>query len=524
MIRSGRSYRVTALLGQGAFGAVYLADTLGTGLQRRVAVKLLRAEKASTPGLVGRLRDEARMLAAIRHRAIVRVDDLVELDGTWAIVMEYVEGCDIGELLKLGAIPPVAALAIIEEVASALHAAYHQNNAEGLPLHLIHRDIKPSNLRVTAQGEVKILDFGVARAEMTDREEHTQDAAFGTVPYMAPERFYGEDSHAGDVYALGVTAFEMLTAVKPGKSAMDADRAPPGDKLRAQWAWLAEISEPLHDLIAQMLSPNASDRPTARETARLAAAIRAGLPGDPLDEWAEGLVPGALFLQQERREQQTGDRSGTVLIERSGVMPVQARLRGGNVAALVAAPVALIVAGVVAALIILPVLWFGLGGNRPSPAAAPAGTALAASQAPPATVGREGGGSVPATAPAAGSATAVKSPQAVERPAKGPSGPPDRPTLSEVVTAPPIAPELAPAAPVPSGPGRVVLSGDAQGVSLSGEVGRFGAGEVPAGTYSAEVRFADGTTVTQRTVVVESGKVTTLKCSAAFQNCRVVRE
>lgn len=127
--------------------------------------------------------------------------------------------------------PPVAALAIVEEVASALHAAWHQDGPDGAPLRLIHRDIKPSNLRITAHGEVKMLDFGVARAELSSREEHTQEAAFGTVPYMAPERFYGEDTVAGDVYALGVTLFEMLTGVKPGKSAMDADRAPPGEKV-----------------------------------------------------------------------------------------------------------------------------------------------------------------------------------------------------------------------------------------------------------------------------------------------------
>ena len=71
-------YEVVKELGAGAFGAVYLADTVGTGIRRRVAIKLLRPEKASTGGLIGRLRDEARMLAAIRHRAIVRVDDLVE--------------------------------------------------------------------------------------------------------------------------------------------------------------------------------------------------------------------------------------------------------------------------------------------------------------------------------------------------------------------------------------------------------------------------------------------------------------
>lgn len=537
MVRTGRSYRVSCLLGQGAFGAVYLADTVGTGLERRVAIKLLRPEKAATPGLVGRLRDEARMLAALRHRAIVRVDDLMELDGTWAIVMEYVEGCDLAELLKLGAIPPVAALAVVEEVASALHAAYHQAGPDGSPLRLIHRDIKPSNLRVTAQGEVKILDFGVARAELQGREEQTQEAAFGTVPYMAPERFYGEDTHAGDVYALGVTLFEMLTGVKPGKSAMDADRAPPGDKLQAQWAWLLDISQPLHDLIAQMLSPRAQDRPTARETARLAATIRASLPGEPLDEWVERVVPGALRIQEERRGQALGERTGTVLFERSGTTPVQrkevASRSGGRIAALVAAPLALVVAGAVAALIIGPALWFGLGDTASAPKPAPVAQPVAAA-APPAG----GVGAAPGNAGAAPVAKADKRPDKAadakvdaRADARGGAKAEAKAAAASPASAPAVAESPVPPAevppaeapPPPAGPGRVVLAGDAQSVSLRGEGGAFGAGEVPAGSYAAEVRFTDGTTVTLKSVGVEPGKSTTLRCSVAFQNCKVSR-
>lgn len=523
MVRGGRSYRIAALLGQGAFGSVYLANTVGSGLDRRVAVKLLRPEKVSTPGLLGRLRDEARMLAAIRHRAIVRVDDLMELDGSWAIVMEYVEGCDITELLKQGAIPPVAALAIIEEVAGALHAAYHQNGTDGQPLRLIHRDIKPSNLRVTAQGEVKILDFGVARAEMKDREEHTSDAAFGTVPYMAPERFYGEDTHAGDIYALGVTLFEMLTSVKPGKTAMDADRAPPGDKLRAQWAWLEEISQPLHDMVAQMLAAKVQDRPTARETARLAATIRQSLPGDTLDEWAERVVPGVLKLQEERRGQAPADRSGTLLIERSGVLPLSApKQRGGFSLSWLAAPAALLVAGLVAAVIIVGVLLFGPGTHdKGTPAPAPAVVAPAPKSAP-----AQKAPTAPTPAPAAAKPSveptkvkAESSPAPVKAPAAAPA-----PVKGVASSPPPVVPPVAAVAPpaevVPAaGPGRLVVKGDAASVTFSGEAGTFSGGEVPAGSYSAVATFPDGTTITKRSVVVASGGTTTLTCTSQFQNC-----
>lgn len=522
MLRGSRSYRVSALLGQGAFGAVYLADTVGTGIRRRVAIKLLRPEKASTGGLIGRLRDEARMLAAIRHRAIVRVDDLVELDGSWAIVMEYVEGCDLTELLRQGVVPPVAALAIVEEVASALHAAWHQDGPDGAPLRLIHRDIKPSNLRITAHGEVKMLDFGVARAELSSREEHTQEAAFGTVPYMAPERFYGEDTVAGDVYALGVTLFEMLTGVKPGKSAMDADRAPPGEKYRAQWSWLGEdISQPLHDLVAQMLAARPDDRPTPREVARQAAVIRASLSGASLDEWTESVVPAVLRIQEERRGQTVSDRTGTLLIERTGAQSVQPRRRGlgAGVAALVAAPAALLVVGLSAAAIVVPALRFGLGSGKapPAPAATVASTPtlpavqVAAEEPPPAAVSepKPGGGAPKPSGPAA-------------KPAE-PRGGVARSAAEPVVAAPAAEPPPAEAPAPADGPGRLVVEGDATQVVVRGAGGTFGPGELAAGRYTADVTFSDGTTV-QQYLEVSPSALTRLKCSSKFQNCRVIRE
>ncbi len=535
-MRGGRSYRVSALLGQGAFGEVFLADTVGTGIRRRVAIKLLRPEKVSTPGLIGRLRDEARMLAAIRHRAIVRVDDLVELDGSWAIVMEYVEGCDVTELLRQGVVPPVAALAIVEEVASALHVAWHQSGPDGTPLRLVHRDIKPSNLRITAQGEVKILDFGVARAELSSREEHTAEAAFGTVPYMAPERFYGEDTVAGDVYALGVTLFEMLTGVKPGKTAMDADRAPPGEKYRAQWTWMREdIAQPLHDLVASMLSTGPHARPTPREVARQSAVIRSSLSGAPLDEWTESVVPGVLRLQEERRGQAVSDRTGTLLIERTGAISTSSRrgARSAGMTALVAAPAALLVLGLSAAAIVVPALYFGLGEPPPDVAeselAAPASSSPAAPEvaAPavvsvvPAPAAPLAPAALPVVTPAAPPARAGSPPSSSGSPAKPaapPSGAAAVPAPTPEVVPPPVE---APAAAVESG--RLAFEGDATLVSLKGAGGTFGAGELLPGRYNAEVSFGGGGSVSQ-VVDVSPGKTTRMKCSSKFQNCRVSQE
>ena len=330
---NARSYRVIERLGEGAFGAVFLAESVGGGITKTVAIKVPHADR-SGPDLVGRLRDEARMLAMVRHRAIVRLDDLVELDGVWSVVMEFVDGADVAVLLADGPIPVRAALAIAEEIANALHVAWNQMGPEGRALHLLHRDIKPSNIRVTPSGEVKLLDFGVARAEFDAREADATASVFGTPTYLAPERYHGNDLPAGDVYALGVTLFEMLTGVAPGKSAMDADRQPPGRKWAEQWVWLGSVHPGLKALLAKLLAEDPNARPSARECARTLSELRNGLAGETLEDWAERVI------SDRAHQKRTGDeRSGSLMTERSSSSSATRRPLGW----LLAVPAALLV-------------------------------------------------------------------------------------------------------------------------------------------------------------------------------------
>ena len=119
-----RRYRVLETLGKGGFGTVYRAELLGSGgFAKQVALKVLNDEGQRE--IAHRLRDEARILGHIRHRAIVGVDGLAHLDEGWAVVMEYIDGVDAKELLAAGPVPARCALEIVEEAASALHAAYH---------------------------------------------------------------------------------------------------------------------------------------------------------------------------------------------------------------------------------------------------------------------------------------------------------------------------------------------------------------------------------------------------------------
>lgn len=552
-----RSYRILERLGQGAFGAVYLAETVGGGLSRRVAIKVPHPDRASMPGLVGRLRDEARMLALIRHRAIVRVDDLVELDGAWSMIMEYVEGLDVGELLDDGPFPVRAALAIAEEVANALHAAWNQPGPEGTALRLLHRDLKPSNLRITPAGEVKVLDFGVARAEFAAREAEDSGAVFGTTTYLAPERYRGEDAQAGDVYALGVTLFEMLTGVLPGRSAMDADRQPPGRSCTAQWAWLANVHPDLCALVAAMLAPDPAGRPAPRDCARRLHELRAVVGGETLEDWAERVVRPRL---EERRARPASDtRTGTLLIERSTTSAAPRRSRGaprlllGGLGVLALASVATAVwvtvgavsgsEGAVAELSALSAddaVLGSLAAEAPVPpvpmpsAPEPAAEAAAPSAAP----------AVPVAARSTPPSTAVLTPSPVAAPTTlaVASPPAAEPTTTAVPTASgdpvvaeppaaaaepsPVAAVEAPPAPPPAGDtlppghGRVRADGDAVSMSLVGPGGRTGPGVVPAGTWRVEATLPDGTAVALDEVSVPDGGTVVVRCSQRFRGCR----
>ncbi len=529
-------YRITRVVGEGAFGSVYEGERVGEGLSRRVALKLLHATHLGRSGVETRLRDEARMLALIQHRAIVRVDDLIKVDDAWCVVMEFVDGADLRHLLEHGPVPPRAAVQIAEEVASALHAAYGQTGPEGNPLRLVHRDIKPENVRLTPRGEVKLLDFGIARAEFSAREAATQVAGMGTVVYMSAERFRGEDTHAGDVYALGVTLFELLTGVPPGLSAADADRRPPGRTLRSQWSWLGEIDADLLALVKSMLSDEPEDRPTGRECARALADLRSRLPGDLLEDWAEStlganaLRPISTVSRAARAASTLAALDGVAPQDRGCILKVGQTLRAAALAPLegpqglgrklAAGAAALAVAAVVAG----GVVW-GMSEFTAPNGAEPRAREASAVAAVPRPL------SVPAATPPAGAAPAIAVvlPLVLADPqvAVPPPPPPTKPT---VAMTPPPPRTATPTAPAPSPPaaapalapstGELTVSGADQ-VRLSGSGGSTRPGEVDPGTYSATVTFPDGTEVTVTGVRVEAGRTTHLRCDGIFVTCAV---
>ncbi len=147
-------YEVTAQLGAGGMGEVYRATD--TKLKRQVAIKILPSSLAADPDRLARFQREAEVLASLNHPNIAAIYGLEDADGVKALVMELVEGEDLAERIARGAIPLDEALPIAKQIAEALEAAHEQG--------IIHRDLKPANIKVRADGTVKVLDFGLAKA------------------------------------------------------------------------------------------------------------------------------------------------------------------------------------------------------------------------------------------------------------------------------------------------------------------------------------------------------------------------
>ena len=199
-------YEVGRLLGAGGMAEVFEGrDRL---LARRVAIKVLQAQFARDPSFLIRFKREAQAAASLSHPNIVGVYDTGTEDGTHFIVMEFVDGRTLKEVIRTeGPLYPERAAEICADVCSALVAAH----ARGL----IHRDIKPGNVMLTPEGKVKVMDFGIARA--TTSETITQTAAvIGTAQYISPEQAQGQTvDYRSDLYSLGCCLYEMLTGTVP---------------------------------------------------------------------------------------------------------------------------------------------------------------------------------------------------------------------------------------------------------------------------------------------------------------------
>jgi serine/threonine protein kinase len=212
---------ILELLGQGGMGAVYKARQ--TKLDRLVAVKVLPPEWGKDPAFAERFAREAKALARLTHPHIVAVHDFGESEGLFYLVMEYVDGANLRNILASGGLEPPEALAIIPQICDALQYAHEEG--------IVHRDIKPENILLDSKGRVRIADFGLAKLLNRPQAAFTltgSQQVMGTLDYMAPEQRTRpqEVDHRADIYSLGVVFYEMLTGELPlGRFAPPSQKA-----------------------------------------------------------------------------------------------------------------------------------------------------------------------------------------------------------------------------------------------------------------------------------------------------------
>jgi eukaryotic-like serine/threonine-protein kinase len=273
----GERYRLDKRIAAGGVGQVWQATDLL--LSRPVAVKVLRPEYADHPETLERFRKEARHAGALSHPHVAQVFDYGPAGPDWPpyLVMEFVDGPSLADILVVDPVEPAFALDVIAQAADGLSAAHRAG--------LVHRDVKPGNLLIGPEGLVKVTDFGIAHAA-GQAPVTGPNLVMGTTQYMAPERIAGgPGTPASDLYALGIVLHECLTGIPPFEGA-------PADVMAAH-LYLplpplpADVPPELDDLVARLTAKDPAARMSdARELAKVAAGLR--------DAVASGrLVPSA---------------------------------------------------------------------------------------------------------------------------------------------------------------------------------------------------------------------------------------
>ena len=246
-------YELLELIGQGGMADVYLAQDII--LNRTIAIKILRTSLAKDPIYVTRFQREASAAAALSHKNIVEIYDVGEDEDKYYIVMEYVPGMTLKELiLKRGAVHVVEAIDIMKQVISGISKA-HQ-------LGIIHRDLKPQNILVTDSGVAKIADFGIASMQSLAQVTQT-DVIMGSLHYLAPELARGEKAPAqSDVYALGIVFYELLRGEVPfnGESPVNIALKHMQEDLPSLLEFNPSIPQSVENIVIKATAKNLNDR------------------------------------------------------------------------------------------------------------------------------------------------------------------------------------------------------------------------------------------------------------------------
>jgi serine/threonine-protein kinase len=282
-------YQLARRIGTGGMAEVFLAWQIGPGgFERKVALKRPLPHVSEDPNAVASFLDEARLAAQLQHPNIAQVYDVGESRGTYFIVMEYVDGPSLRHLLRRVAaleerVPLAIGAALVVQVLAALEYAHTVADKHGRTLELVHRDITPRNILLNRRGELKLVDFGIARVEFQIHVTRTGTVK-GTLPYMSPEQASGKKvDHRGDLYSAGVVLYELLTGAMAYPEGPSERRPPPLTRLAPAQP------EALQPVIDKATAWEPADRyATAAAMSRAlvdAVAPLAPATGDELGEW-----------------------------------------------------------------------------------------------------------------------------------------------------------------------------------------------------------------------------------------------
>ena len=267
-------YRIVLPLGQGGTADVYLAVADGpSGFTKLVVVKVLRKSLASDSEFRMMFVSEARLAARLHHPNIVQTNEVIEVDGAPVLVMEYLDGQPLSQVIvrgKQGGFTLAMQLRVLADALAGLHAAHELADFDGTPLGVVHRDVSPHNLFVTIEGQAKVLDFGIAKLERSMVETEVGTVK-GKLRYMAPEQVAGDKlDRRADVYAAGVILWEALTGERMWKGSSEGEiraRVLAGDLPLSETA-RPDVPETLARICRRALSRAPGDRhATARQLA-----------------------------------------------------------------------------------------------------------------------------------------------------------------------------------------------------------------------------------------------------------------
>jgi eukaryotic-like serine/threonine-protein kinase len=287
--RVGR-YEVISHLATGGMAQIYLARIAGAGaFERHVVLKTILPERASDHRFVTMFLDEAKLAATLNHQNIAQVYDVDQSDGAYFMAMEYVHGENVRAILETSlrrswTIPNELAIHIVGSAAAGLHHAHERNGRNGQPLNIVHRDVSPANIMVGFDGSVKVLDFGIAKAE--ERSTKTVGNTIkGKYGYMSPEQCKGgKIDRRSDIFALGIVLYELTTLRRAFKGQDDFDtmKRIVGGELARPSRVVQGYPLELESIVMTALATNADQRfQTAHELLEAldAYAVRAKISG-----------------------------------------------------------------------------------------------------------------------------------------------------------------------------------------------------------------------------------------------------